>query len=157
MCNNQQQESDFGTLETQKQAGGIVKGYTSENDKVARVNHQSPLDVLLHRGRITDKQWAGGEHLRRDAYVAGKFAFVKSSADFSVKGNIDEQPVDYVVDVSDRYNRAIRSLDRKEEAIVSLVVIDEGYIKWISDRKLRLQGMDILRNGLDVLVKFYGV
>lgn len=150
-------ESDFGTEQTQAQGGGITKGYSTESGKVARVNHQTPFDVLHHRGLIDDKQWEAGERLRRDAYVSGKFAYIKSSADFSVKGHITDQAADYIAEASIRYSNAIKSLDRYEEAIVSLIVIEEGYIKFITDRKLRLNGMAILRSGLDSLVKIYGV
>lgn len=151
------QESDFGTPETQYHGGGITKGYNAQNEKVGRVNKQAPVDVLYHRGCIGDRQWQAAEYLRRDAKASGKFAYVRSSADFSVSGTVTEEAAEFITDARARYNRAIGCLDRYEEAVVSLVVIEEGYIKWITERKLRINGMGILRSGLDTLIKFYGV
>jgi hypothetical protein len=157
MGDTQQQESDFGTPETQKQGGGITKGYATEGGKVARVKHQSPIDVLYHRHRIDDRQWEGAERLRNDAQMSGKFSYVKSSADFSVKGNRDDEPAECVVRASKRYNDALSMLSNEEKSIVLYVVIEEGIIKWISDYKLRQTAVGILCGALDKLVKFYGV
>lgn len=151
------QESDFGTPETQKQGGGITKGYSTESGKVARVNHQAPVDVLCHRGNIDYKQWCGAERLRQDAQTSGKFSYVKSSADFSVKGNRDDEPAEWVTKASKRYNLALSCLDNEEKSIMLYVVIEEGYIKHITERKLRNTAVDILQRALDKLVKFYGV
>lgn len=157
MSDIKNQESDFGTIETQTQGGGITKGYTAEGGKVARVKHQSPVDILYHRHRIDDKQWVAAERLRHDAQASGKFAYVKSSADFSVKGNGNDDPAKWVLESSERYNNALSALSNEEKSIVLYVVIEEGYIKWITERKLRHAAVDILRSALDILAKCYGV
>lgn len=151
------QESDFGTPETQKQGGGITKGYTAEGGKVAKVNHQNPIDMLLNMGKIDDKQYKAAEILRQNAKTAGKFSFVKSSADFSVQGNKHDEPAEWVVMASQRYNNAISMLTNEEKSIVIYIVIEEGYIRWISNDKLRRTAMPLLRQALDVLIKFYRI
>lgn len=157
MSDVKHQESDFGTPETQAQGGGVTKGYSTESGKVARVNHQSPIDILYHKKCIDDKQWAAAERLRQDAHVAGKFSYVKSSADFSIKGNRDDEPAECVVRASKRYVDAISILEHQERSILIYVVLEEGYIRWITERKLRYTAVNILRSALDKLIKFYGV
>ncbi len=152
---NTSNESDFGTPETQKQGGGVTKGYSTESGKVARVRHQCPFDIIYHRGHIDDKQFIAGDRLRTDGYISGKFPYVKSSADFSVKGNRLDDPTTAMINASECYKNALASLDRYEASIAHLIIMEEGYLKWISDRKLRLNAMTILRSALDTLVKHY--
>lgn len=150
-------ESDFGTPETQSQGGGVTKGYSTEGGKVVRVRHQTPLDQLLNMDKISDRQWEAAERFRQNAMTSGKFSYVKSSADFSVKGNSKDDPVDWVIKASKNYNGALAALSEEEKNIVIYVVLEEGYIRWITERKLRHTAISILCRALDVLIKFYGI
>lgn len=148
------QESDFGTPETNSQGGGITKGYSTESGKVAKLNHQNHFDWMLHRGVVSEKQWEAGERLRRDAYISGQFAYIKSSADFSVKGNISSEPAEFVADAEVRYRAALKTLAIEELKMVNIYVIDDGYIMEKNRRK-QIANLTSLRHGLDTLIKYY--
>lgn len=150
-------DSDFGTLETQLQSGGISKGYTADGQRVGKVRYQSPIDILYHRDRIDDKQWAAAERLRQDAQNSGKFSYVKSSADFSVKGNRKDEPAEWMIRAGNKYKVALSTLTNEEKSLVIFVVIEEGFIKWLTDVKLKIVAMDILRRALNILVKYYRI
>lgn len=148
-------ESDYGTPETQAQGGGITKGYTEENERVAHINSQNHFDTLYARGHIDDKQWQAGEYLRRDAYMAGQFAYVRSSADFSVRGNVPDEPAEFIYRAKEKFKDAMAQLDAGQTLAIEIIVLDDGYIPggW---RRVK-RGIQHLRAGLDVLVKVYGV
>lgn len=150
-------DSDFGTFETQFQSGGISKGYTADGQRVGKVRYQSPIDILYHRDRIDDKQWAAAERLRQDAQNSGKFSYVKSSADFSVKGNRKDEPAEWMIRAGNKYKEALSTLTNEEKSIAIFVVLEEGFVKWLTDVKLKLIALDILRGALDKLAKYYGI
>lgn len=150
------QESDFGTLETQQQGNGIDKGYTADGDKVGKIREQNHFDWMRNRHIIDDKQWQAGEYLRNDAYISGQFAFVKSSADFTIKGNIPDEPAYLVTKAKEKYKAAMKELSFDQARVINIYVIDDGYITEIK-KSVQRKNMDALRDGLDVLVRFYGV
>lgn len=152
------EQSDFGTPETQAQGGGIDLGHNTDGQRVGKLRGAIHFDVLLARGVVTDKQHLAGEYLRRDAYASGKFAYIKSSADFSVKGNITEQSADFMIDAGRRFAEAIDSLVGWEKLAVNNVVIDDSYLKSISSSPTKQRrAVGYLRSGLDRLIKFYGI
>lgn len=148
-------ESDYGCHETQQKGGGIDIGYTADGDHVGKLKYQNHFDYLYNRGVVDDLQWAAGEYLRRDAYVSGQFAYIKSSADFSVGGNNTDEQAPFVADTKKRYISAMKSLCYQEAFIINIIVIDDGYITG-SWRKVKSANI-ILRDGLNSLIKFYGL
>lgn len=147
--------SDFGTDEVRDRMGGVIIGYTADGLKIARGKYQNRFDYLLHKTIISDKQHEAGERLRVDAYRSGKFAYVRSSADHSVRGNIPDSPAEFIIRARENFKAALGMMTAEEIKIVNVYVIDDGYLE--VKRAAREKNMMTLRSGLDALIKFYGI
>lgn len=157
MCREREQ-SDLGTTETQRKGNGIDLGYTPEGQRVGKLRGALHFDILFARGVIDHKQFTAGERLRDDAYSSGQFAHIKSSADFSVKGNVTEFMADRIAESGKRYRDAVSCLMGWEKLTIQIVVVDDGYMKNTSTSPAKQRrAVNYLRDGLDRLVKFYGV
>ncbi len=158
MVEKHHEESDFGTIETQKQGGGVYKGYTADGGKVAVLLEGTHLAYLLKRGNISDKQALAGDYFFRDALIAGKVPFVKSSCDHEVRCNTNTDPFEMMIRASFNLEKALRLFSFDEYTLIHRVVIKGEAVgaqgtKW---REARVN-MQILCSALDSLVKFYGI
>jgi hypothetical protein len=157
-------DSDFGTPETQAQGGGITKGYTAEGEKVAKVNHQNGFDRLLAYSIITEQQHRAGEYFRRDAEKAHQFAYIKSSSDKDVKGNMTEYAAESIADAKRLYREIVSILDgtliggMSEQHVIQKIVIDDGYLTNFTKNAGKLRKVRAhLHNGLNKLIRHYRV
>lgn len=164
IMNHAYQESDFGTPETQLRGGGVRIGYTEENEKVAIVKIQNHFDELFARHIIDHQQHSAGKFLQCEAEKAGQFSYIKSSADFDVKGNCKEYAVDVLLDARVTYNNSLAILDDKgfrgisERLVIECIVIDDGYLTNFTKNAGKLRRVrGLLHSGLDKLIKHYGI
>ena len=156
--------SDFGTPETQKQGDGITLGYTQEGGKVAKLNGSQHFDLLRTRGTIDDKQWQAGEYLKIDAGYAHQFSYIKISDDRDVKCNTNEYAAEAVADAKKRFDDIIALLDKtvingfSERDVVMRIVVTDGYLNDFTRNRWKVRQIrQHLINGLDKLIKYYGV
>lgn len=158
------QESDFGTPETQLRGGGIRIGYNDENEKVGQLKKQNHFDELFARDIIDETQHAAGKYLQCEAERAGQFSYIKSSADFGVKGNVNEYAAESILEAKNRYNQALSILDNKgirgisEREVILRIVVTDGYLTNFTKNAGKLRRVrGLLHSGLDKLIKHYGI
>jgi hypothetical protein len=148
---------DIGPLERYQHGDAIEPPARGEVTAKARV--RSTFDTYLSRGYITEEQWAAGDRLRQDWYMAGFEPRCTSVLDDTPRGG-DREIQDRVIIARRRVAEARERLGDLGWPIVEWVVLEdrdasafilsEGIAKGTSARAV---GMSLLRMTLDILHK----
>lgn len=150
--------SDIGTPEL-RQHHAVEMHYGHNEVKHARVVTQMPHDYMLHRDWITDSQWQAADYLYRDYVIAGLPPAITAALGV-VGGGGNTDVAAFKIDGWRRIQSAIESVRGREQQRLVIYVICFGE-RVMDIEQMRVvkprQGMVLLRQALDDLVKFYGI
>lgn len=152
------QESDFGTPETQSHGGGIRKGYTAENEKIAILLAGTHIAYLYNRGNINEQQAQAGDRFFSDALIAGKVPYSRSCCDRDIRCNTNDYFSERRIKSCLKLEEAMRLFTSKEYNVVFRVVIKGEAVGGIDTHWRRVKAnMVELCSALDKLIKLYHI
>jgi hypothetical protein len=151
------QYSDVGTPELHKRKEIILTGQ-GETRRIARVKYTSNLHIHMSYGRITDNQYEAGYKLAKLWQASGRMPFVTARLDTQNtrvrKGDAEEHGANSRLDSAQYFDDSLRAVRAGcRNLVFAICCLDETV-----EENRHLYGakaMDILRAGLDDLVRFY--
>lgn len=128
------------------------------NPRPARVETQTQIDRYAKRKSIDENQAEAARIYFRDAYYAGRISPVSSLIGERLDRSAESFSDRYVAAYARRGN-ALRALGEGLQPIVDWVVVEDHSAEaWSVKRREHPRfGITLLRLGLDVLVKHYGL